>query len=114
MDTSFILSVNALFTLMSSVPNQTDAGRQFKDSVLPDAEMCGLEELEKFVVHNEDGHIELVPVIRMIIDALACADSANRTDEGWIVCSPWITLRCEEYQYKAEHYKITPLKDEKA
>jgi len=116
MEVAFILSLNELFTLMSMIPGGSDAGRQFSKDALPGASMCDLGGLaeKKLARYNTDGKMELMPVVRMLTDALARADSVESFENGWIVRSPWITLQCENYPYNQKHLKITPIKNDEA
>ena len=113
MDVSYIFSADELFTLMSLVSKHSEAGRAFGAGELADAVSCDLSGLvkKKMAKHCADGEMELSPVIRMLTDALASADSIDRQEDGWLVRAPWVTLRCAVYPYRDDHYIITPMKE---
>ena len=109
MDVSFILSADELFTLLSLYPEQSKAGRSFADAALQDAALCDLSGLtEKNLARLAGGELDLAPVIGMVADAIAHADSAEERDGVWNVSAPDIILRCEKYAYREETWKITP------
>ena len=113
MDISFILSADEIFTLISLMPGQTEAGGRFVKNALPGAAMCDLSGLaEKKLARMVDGEMILTPAVRMVVDAITRADSAEYNDNAWDIRSPWISLRCESYPYLDSHWKITPLKGE--
>jgi hypothetical protein len=112
MDVSFILSADEIYTLMSYANNPSEAGRKFADAVLSEAKLCDLNGLvEKQLAKHIAGELDLAPVIRMVADALACADRSELHGDVWNIQSSWVSLRCEKYPYKEKHYKITPLKE---
>lgn len=109
METSFILSDDEIFTLMSLAANRTEPGARFAREALPYAGMCDLSGLvEKKLARLVEGKLEIEPVIDMLADAIAQATAAERRDDAWQITSPWIALRCEKYIYKEAHWKITP------
>jgi len=111
MEVSFILSTDEIFTLISSMETQTEAGKEFVNKALPGARVCDLSGLaeKKLAVIKED-EIELVPVMRMIIDAIANAETVKCQDNYWEICSEWVILRCENYPYKEDHWELSPIK----
>jgi len=112
MEVSFILSENELLTLISVNTGITEAGQHFVDAALAGAELCDLLTLvEKNLAKSIDDELELEPVLRMVADALAHADSAEINDEVWTIRSPFITLKCQQYPYHDGHWMITPVKE---
>jgi len=110
MDVSFILSAEEFFTLISLVPDATEAGQQFRNEVLGGAEICDLSGLiEKNMARRVEDELVLEPVLRMISSAVAKADSAEVHNGIWSIRSPWVELRCEKYLYHKNHWKITPV-----
>jgi len=110
MDVSFILSSDEIFTLMSLMPGKTDAGRQFAEGALVGAVFCDLSGLvEKRLARMVGDELEIVPVLRMLVDSLARADSAELRGEAWVMCSPWVTVQCSPYPYRDGDWKITPV-----
>ena len=110
MDISFILSADEIFTLMSLFPEHTEAGKRFINDALVQAKPCDLSSLaEKKMTRLTGGDYELAPVVRMIADSMARADSSDFIEGVWYIRSPWILLRCEEYPYRERHWRISPL-----
>ena len=112
MEISFILTCDELFTLTSVTSGFSEAGKLFLQEALPDAELCDLSGLVlKKMARYVGEDMELSPVIRMISDAIAKADSATQDAGGWLIQSQWITLRLEKYAFQENCFKIVPLKD---
>ena len=111
MEVSFILSTDEVFTLISLMDTQTEDGKKFVTEALAGGKINDLSGLveKKLAVIKED-EIELVPVMKMIVDTIANADRAISHDNHWEICSEWVILRCERYPYKEEHWKISPVK----
>ena len=111
MDVSFILSSDELFTLISLMPEQTEAGRRFADNALSEAVLCDLTGLEekKLARISKEG-VELEPVIHMLADAMARADSAELHGDIWEIHSSWVSLQCIRYKYRQGHWKVTPVR----
>ena len=110
MDVSFILSGDEIFTLMGLFSGHTEVGERFAAGALVGAEICDLSSLvEKKLAKRVGDSLEIEPVVRMVADAMARADSATNKDDKWEIDSPWISLQCEQYPYQANHWKITPL-----
>ena len=113
MDISFILTSDEIFTLMSLLPDRTEGGERFAAEALPDAKQCDLSSLaDKKLAKLTNGELELAPVIRMMADAIARADSVEAKGDIWNIDSPWVSLRCEKYLYQDGCWKITPLGEE--
>ena len=113
MEISFILSADEIFTLISQVPEQTEAGARFAKDALTDASLCDLSGIvEKKLARMAGEELTLTSAASMVVDAIARADSAEYDNEAWNIKSPWISLRCESYPYRGGHWKITPLKEE--
>jgi len=113
MDISFILSLDELFTLISLSGAKSDAGKHFVEEALPGAAFCDTNGLvEKKFAKMTDGELDLVPVLRMVADAIAKANSIVQRGEGWDIRSPWVSLHCERSIYCEGHMKITPMKGE--
>ena len=111
MDISFILAIDELYTLMSLIPNHTEAGKRFAEGALPGAEMCDLSGLvDKGLARRAGAELEVAPVIRMVADALARAAEATSDGGVWMIESPWVALRCEAYPYQDGCFRVTPLK----
>ena len=101
MDVSFILSTDEFFTLLSLYPEHSEAGRRFADDALQDAALCDLSGLtEKNLARSAGGEMELAPVIGMVADSIAHADSAEEYNGVWNISAPDIMLRCEKYAYR--------------
>ena len=112
MDVSFILSSDELYTLISLIPVRTEAGARFAGAALSGARLCDLSGLlEKKLARRVNGELELAAVIRMLSDAISRADSASNHNGVWEIRSPWVSIRCEDYPYQENHFKITPLED---
>lgn len=113
MEMSFLLSDDEVFTLMSLAPGRTEAGQSFADGALDGAKLCDLSGLvDKSLARRSGDELELIPVIRMVADALSRADFALRDGEVWEVGSPWLNLLCERYAFRDGYWKITPMKAE--
>ena len=113
MDIAFILSADEIITLLSQFPDHTEAGERFISNALPNALFCDLSSLaEKNLAALTDGKLELAPALRMAIDAIARAESADNNDGVWDIRSLWVFLRCEEYSYNEGYWKITPVNNE--
>ena len=111
MDVSFILSADELFTLISMMNGQTEAGKEFIEKALADAEICDLTGLkEKKLAHIEGDELELAPVMQMMIDTISNASNAENHGDYWEIESAWVTLRCEGYPFKEGYWKISPIK----
>jgi len=109
MEISFILSTDEIYTLMSLFPDHTDDGRRFAAEALSGATPCDLSSLvDKKLAKPVSDKLEVAPVIRMLIDAIARADIAEIHDDVWSITSPWVSLRCEKYPYQEGFWKITP------
>ena len=113
MDVSYIFSADELFTLISLIPDRSDAGQRFCEDALADAALCSLDGLgaKKMAKQHPGNQLELAPVIRMITETLAKAESLERIKNGWLLRSPWITVSCEAYPHLERHYLITPLEE---
>ena len=127
MDISYIFSKDELYTLVYALQNVKTAQSETAEDksagemnagekpIMPDflqnAQLCDLARLaEKDMVKlYEDGQAEISPIIRMLIDAIAFPDNAENSKQGWVFKSNWITVKCETYPYKDNHYKLTPL-----
>ena len=109
LEVSFILSDDEVFSLMSLFPDRSVAGQGFMDEALGGAVVCDLSGLVgKGLARVAGGQLELVPVVRMVADALARGDSVSRRGEVWDVRSKWVSLVCERYLFRDGHWKISP------
>jgi hypothetical protein len=115
MDVSFILSSDELYTLISLIPDATSDGQGFVKEALVGAVICDLSGLvnKKLANHIEE-EIDIEPVVRMVISAIAKANSVKHNEGVWTIKSSWIALICEKYFYNDNHWKITPLKEIKS
>jgi hypothetical protein len=114
MTVSFILSIDEIYTLMSLVPEHTDAGSRLLAEVFAGGKTDGLTELiDKKLAHNINGTLELTPALRMIAFTLARPEELIAKQGFYLVRSAWIKLKLEKYTYKDGHYRITPLKEQK-
>ena len=112
MEVSFILTTDELFTLITEMKGKTEAGKEFEKKALSGAVLCDLAGLaEKKLACIKEDEIELVPVMRMIIDAISNAEKIECHGSYWEVCSAWVTLRCEKYLHNENHWKISPIKE---
>jgi len=112
MDVSFILSADEIFTMISLMPDRTEVGKEFIEKVLSGAEICDLSGLpEKKLARIDGDELKLAPVIHMMIDAISNAGKVEEHENHWLISSDWVTLRCENYPYKENHWKLTPLKE---
>ena len=112
MEVSFILSNDELYTLISLIPVRTEAGARFVEEALSGAQLCNLNGLlEKKLARRADGELELelAPVVRMLSDAIARADSAKNHFGSWEIRSQWVSLRCAACPHQENHLIITPL-----
>ena len=113
MDVSFLLSADELFTLMSLSTSRTGSGQLFADEALAGAGLDDLSGLvDKKLARRFGEELELMPVVRMISDALSRAEGIERSGETWNVRSPWVSLRCERYLYNEGLWKITPVMED--
>jgi len=111
MDVSFVLSADELFTLISQMNKQTEAGKTFVEKALKNAEICDLSNLEEKNLAGIGGdELILVPVMHMLINAISNATGAEDKDSYWEIDSDWVTLHCERYPYKEEHWILSPIK----
>ena len=111
MEISFILSADEIFTLISMMLNRTKSGTEFLENALRGAKLCDLSGLiNKKLAHIDGDELELEPVIRMVIDSISNADIAEDHGNYWEIHSAWINLHCEIYPFKADYWKITPVK----
>jgi len=112
MDVSFLFTDDELYTLISLAPGSSEAGRRFMAEALPGAAACDLSGLVgKNLARRVGNELALTPVVRMMSDAIARADSADLRGEKWEIRSPWVSLLCENYAYKKGTWKITPIKE---
>ena len=112
MEISFILTYDELFTLATAATELSQAGEHFLRDALPDAQKCSLDGLvDKKMAHYVGDKIELSPVIRMIADAIAKADTVVLSNGNWIIQSSWIKLKCEKYPFQDNCFKVVPLKE---
>jgi len=110
MEVSFILSSDELYTLILLSGEMTEAGQQFCDKTLHDAQANDLSGLiEKNLAKKVEDELELEPVLRMISSAISQADNTELNNGVWSIRSPWVDLRCEKYQFNENHWKITPV-----
>ena len=110
MDVSFILSTDELFTLISLMGSQSEAGRVFIEKALTGAQRCDLSILaEKNHARIEGDELELAPVMRMLIDAISNAERAEYNGSFWEIDSGWVSLQCEKYPFMEEHWKLSPI-----
>jgi hypothetical protein len=115
MDVSFILSSDELYTLISLIPDVTNDGQQFINRALCGADICDLSGLvDKKLAHRIEEEIDIEPVVRMVASAIAKADSIEYDEGVWNIKSSWVALICEKYVYNDNHWKITPLKENKS
>jgi hypothetical protein len=111
MEVSFILSANEIFTLISQTPEHTESGERFIREALAGAQSCDLTSLvKKKLAHITDNELELEPVLYMLITALSHADNAENCVSHWEIQSPWVSLRCESYPFKAGYWRLSPVK----
>ena len=111
MEVSFILKTDELYTLMSLIPERTEAGKKLYNEALSGASACDLSGLvEKNLAQFIENELVIDPVLRMISSALSIADSVVLYDEVWYIESKWIDLKLEQYKYNEDHWRITPLK----
>jgi len=111
MDVSFILSTDELFTLISQMSNQTQAGKAFVDKALAGAQISDLSMLpEKNLARVDGEELTLAPVVQMLIDAISNASRAEYNGKHWEIDSGWVILQCERYPFIEEHWKLTPKK----
>jgi len=110
MDVSYILSADELFTMLSLIPDRSEAGYRVCDEVLSGAYICDLSELvEKRMARRIGNELEIEPVIHMLSNAIAKADYAENVDGIWNIRSPWVSLLCERYPYRKNNWKLTPV-----
>jgi len=110
MEVSFILSKDELLTLIVSMPELSEAGEKFVEKALFDAEINDLSGLfEKNMAKQSGDEIELEPIVQMIVDSIATADSCELNDDTWIINSPWLLLECTKNPYLDNSWKITPI-----
>lgn len=112
MDVSFILSANEVFTLMQLIPSHTEAGQLFAKEALAGAEVCDLAGLiERDLARCVRGEINLEPIIRMVADTIALAESAQVHEGVWKISAPWLSLICKPDRYRKGHFMITPVQE---
>jgi len=110
MDISFILSTDEIFTLMSIARMRSAEGEAFITEALADAEICDLSGLvEKKFARYTNGELSIDPIVRMIADSLAMAESIAIREESWFVNAPWVSLIIQVCEYRKDHWKITPI-----
>lgn len=112
MDVSFILSANEIFTLMQLIPSHTEAGQLFIKEALVGAEACDLAGLiERDLARCVRDEISLEPIIRMVADTIALAESAQVHEGVWKISAPWLSLICKPDRYRKGHFIITPVQE---
>ena len=112
MNVSFILSDDELFSLLSLFEEPSECGKLFMTQALISAESCDLSILtDKKLAKLINDQLEIEPVVRMVIDAIACADNAENHNDIWHIRSPWISLICEKDPYHEGQWKITPCEE---
>ena len=111
MDVSFILSTDELFTLISQMNNQTQAGKAFAEKALAGAQESDLTILaEKNLARIDGEELILAPVVQMMVDTISNANRTEYNGKHWEINSDWVTLQCEIYPFIERHWKLTPIK----
>jgi len=111
MDVSFILSTDELYTLISQMNTQTQAGKAFVEKALAGAQSNDLSMLAGKNLAGVDGEeLTLAPVLQMLVDAISNAGRAEYNGRYWEIDSDWVTLQCESYPFIDRHWKLTPVK----
>lgn len=112
MEISFLLSGDELLTLISVNSEITKAGQHFITNALEGSEICDLLSLaDKNLAKSINDELEIEPVVRMIADALAHADSSELKDDSWDIKSELINLKCQKYPYRDGYWKVTPVEE---
>ena len=110
-----MFSADELFTLVSMIEDHSEPGKQIIDEALHDAEPCELSGLieKKMAKKSESDIIEVAPIIKMIIEAIAHAESVKRNDIDWEIKSQWVDLKLEAYPFRDEYFRITPINQDR-
>ena len=117
LEVSFMLSRDELYTLVLLSGEPTEAGKYFISEALAGAspdDLSGL--IEKKMAHGHGEKIVVEPVIRMLGASICKAEKidfinlGNESGGTYVVCSPWIKIRCEPYPRIENCLKLTPEK----
>jgi len=117
-EVSFIFTYDELYTLILLSGELTESGKIFTEKAIAGAVENDLSNLtNKKMAHMRDGKMSVEPIIRMLGAAICKADSLEIIDPAdkdgnvaYIISSPWIKIKCENYSKAANHIKLTPLK----
>lgn len=109
MDVLFLFSRDELYTLICG-HKLTDAGQRFVDTVLEGAKKDALSHIveKRFAVRRGET-ILLEPVISMLIESIAKADTFSGDASLCELTSPWVSVRCETDPHAQDGFKLTPL-----